>query len=149
MKIKFSRHAKRKSKLYKISLSVIKNILKNKKCLLENMKLQKKQKDKKFPIKIVINVENDITIVITNYPLKKEKAMKIYYDKEVDALYIKLSNKKPDGVIEIDEGVNLDTTEDSKIVGIEILDASHKIDLKTILNYSLAVSKEDLLQIFF
>jgi len=75
--------------------------------------------------------------------------MKIYYDKEVDALYIKLSNKKPDGVIEIDEGVNLDTTEDSKIVGIEILDASHKIDLKTILNYSLAVSKEDLLQIFF
>ena len=73
--------------------------------------------------------------------------MKIYYDKEVDALYIKLSNKKPDGVIEITEGVNLDTTEDGKIVGIEILDASHKIDLKTILNYSLAVSRKDLLQI--
>ncbi|MHA1360843.1 MAG: DUF2283 domain-containing protein [Candidatus Helarchaeota archaeon] len=74
--------------------------------------------------------------------------MKIYYDKEVDALYIKLSNKKPDGVIEITEGVSLDTTEDGKIVGIEILDASYKIDLKTILNYSLAISKKDLLQIF-
>ncbi|RUM41135.1 MAG: DUF2283 domain-containing protein, partial [Desulfurobacterium sp.] len=35
--------------------------------------------------------------------------MKVYYDKEVDALYIKLSNEKPDGVIEIIEGVNLDT----------------------------------------
>ncbi len=33
---------------------------------------------------------------------------------------LKLSNKKPDGVIEIVEGVNLDTTEEGKIVGIEI-----------------------------
>ena len=70
--------------------------------------------------------------------------MKIYYDREVDALYIKLTNLKPDGVIEIEEGVNLDTTEDGKIVGIEILDASQKMDLKTILNYSLAISKKDL-----
>jgi len=70
--------------------------------------------------------------------------VKIYYDKDVDVLYIKLSHKKPDGVIEIEEGINLDTTEDGKIVGIEILDASQKIDLKTILHYSLAVSKKDL-----
>ena len=70
--------------------------------------------------------------------------MKIYYDRKVDALYIKLSNFKPDGVIEIEEGVNLDTTEEGKIVGIEILDASQKMDLKTILNYSLAISKKDL-----
>ena len=68
--------------------------------------------------------------------------MKIYYDRKVDALYIKLSNFKPDGVIE--EGVNLNTTEEGKIVGIEILDASQKMDLKTILNYSLAISKKDL-----
>ncbi len=73
--------------------------------------------------------------------------MKIYYDKDVDALYIKLGNKKPDGVIEIVEGVNLDTTEDGEIVGIEILNASQKIDLKTILNYSLVLSEKDLLQI--
>ncbi len=70
--------------------------------------------------------------------------MKIYYDREADALYIKLSNKKPEGVVEIEEGVNLDTTEEGKIVGIEILDASQKIDLQTILHYSLALSKEDL-----
>ena len=79
---------------------------------------------------------------------KEEENMKIYYDSEVDALYIKLSNLKPDGVIEIEEGVNLDTTEEGKIVGIEILDASHKIDLKTLLDYSLSIGKEDLLQIF-
>ncbi len=51
--------------------------------------------------------------------------MRVYYDNEVDALYIKLGNKSPDGVIEIAEGVNPDTTSENKIVGIEILDASN------------------------
>ena len=35
--------------------------------------------------------------------------MKVHYDREVDALYIELSNQKPDGVVEISEGVNIDT----------------------------------------
>ena len=52
--------------------------------------------------------------------------MKIYYDDEVDALYINLSDVKAEGVIEITEGVNLDTTSDNRIVGIEILSASKK-----------------------
>jgi uncharacterized protein YuzE len=30
--------------------------------------------------------------------------MRVHYDKEVDAIYIKLGNQKPDGVIEISEG---------------------------------------------
>jgi uncharacterized protein YuzE len=68
--------------------------------------------------------------------------MKVYYDDEVDALYLKLSDESPDGVIEISEGVNLDTTSEDKIVGIEILDASKKIDLKTILSYTLEFDKE-------
>ncbi len=74
--------------------------------------------------------------------------MKVYYDKDVDALYIKLSNKKPEGVIEISEGVNLDTTKDNKIVGIEILDASKKIDLKSILSYTLEIDKKKALESF-
>ncbi|GBE31686.1 hypothetical protein BMS3Bbin05_00589 [bacterium BMS3Bbin05] len=72
--------------------------------------------------------------------------MKVYYDNEVDALYIKLTSKKPEGVIEIDDGVNLDTTADGKIVGIEILDASKKMDLKTILTYTLEIDKKSLLK---
>jgi len=36
--------------------------------------------------------------------------MKVRYDNEVDALYIKLGNQMPDGIIEISGGVNLDTT---------------------------------------
>lgn len=68
--------------------------------------------------------------------------MKIYYDHEVDALYIQLGDQQPEGVIEIAEGVNLDTTSDQKIVGIEILDASRKMDLKTILTYTLELDQK-------
>jgi uncharacterized protein YuzE len=68
--------------------------------------------------------------------------MKVHYDKEVDAIYIKLGTQKPDGVIEISEGVNLDTTSENKIVGIEILNASKKMDIKTILSYELEFDKK-------
>jgi len=68
--------------------------------------------------------------------------MRVHYDDEVDALYIKLGNKKPDGVIEISEGVNLDTTSDDKIVGIEILNASKRMSIKTILSYELELDKK-------
>ena len=58
--------------------------------------------------------------------------MKIYYDEEVDAAYIELSDKKPEGVIEISEGINIDVAE---IVGFEILDASRRFPLKSLFTY--------------
>jgi uncharacterized protein YuzE len=63
--------------------------------------------------------------------------MKVYYDEEVDALYLELGEESPEGVVEIAEGVNLDTTVDNRIVGIEILGASRKMDLKTVLSCTL------------
>ena len=72
--------------------------------------------------------------------------MKVYYDHEVDALYLKLGDATPDGVVELVEGVNLDTTSENKIVGLEILNASKKIDLPTILSYSLEFDKNVLFQ---
>ena len=68
--------------------------------------------------------------------------MKVHYDAEVDAVYIKLGNQKPDGVIEVTEGVNLDTTSENKIIGIEILHASKKMNIKTILTYELELDKK-------
>ncbi len=68
--------------------------------------------------------------------------MNAYYDDEVDALYLKLGNETPEGVREISEGVNLDITSEGKLVGIEILKASKKIDIKTILSYKLEVNKK-------
>ena len=63
--------------------------------------------------------------------------MNVYYDDEVDALYLKLGDELPDGVVELSDGVGLDTTPDGKLIGIEILNASRKIDLTTILSYQL------------
>ncbi|MBI2428840.1 MAG: DUF2283 domain-containing protein [Ignavibacteriales bacterium] len=63
--------------------------------------------------------------------------MKIYYDKETDSAYIELSTAKPDGVVEISEGVNLDTTKEGKLIGIELLNASDKISLQSLFNFQL------------
>jgi uncharacterized protein YuzE len=68
--------------------------------------------------------------------------MIIHYDNEVDALYLKLSDKIPEGVVEIAEGINLDTTSDNKIIGIEILDASRRIDINTILTYTIEIDRD-------
>ena len=67
--------------------------------------------------------------------------MKVHYDEEVDALYLSLGDQKPDGVIEISEGINIDTTSDGKLTGIEILKASEKMNIDTILSYSLDLDK--------
>ena len=61
--------------------------------------------------------------------------MKISYDKEVDAAYIRLSELKPTGVIEIKEGINVDVTDKGEIIGIEILDAAKKFPLKSLFIY--------------
>ncbi len=72
--------------------------------------------------------------------------MKIFYDNEVDALYLKLGDEKPEGVTEFSEGVHLDVTRDGKLVGIEIIDASERTDIKTILSYSLELDRDMLTQ---
>ena len=63
--------------------------------------------------------------------------MKVRYDKEVDAAYIQMSSKKPDGAVEIAEGVILHTTADNEIVAIEILDAAKKIPIRTLYKLEL------------
>ena len=68
--------------------------------------------------------------------------MKVVYDNEVDALYLKLGEETPEGVSEIGEGVNLDMTRSGKLVGIEILDASKRMDIRTILSYVLDLDRE-------
>jgi len=64
--------------------------------------------------------------------------VKVKYDKEANAAYIQLSSKKPDGAIEMAEGVILHTTSKNEIVAIEILDATKKFPIKTL--YKLEVS---------
>lgn len=63
--------------------------------------------------------------------------MRIEYSKGVDALYIKLREAKIVDSMDIEEGVTIDLDEKGHIVGIEILDASEKLELSDLVNISI------------
>jgi len=62
--------------------------------------------------------------------------MKIEYDRDVDALYVRLQEKYVDRTTEIEEGINIDFDENGKLIGIEILDATERYSLADIFNIS-------------
>jgi uncharacterized protein YuzE len=62
--------------------------------------------------------------------------MRIEYDREVDALYIRLQQKYVARTVEIEEGLNLDLDENAKLIGLEILDATDRYPLADIFNIS-------------
>lgn len=63
--------------------------------------------------------------------------MKIEYSKNVDALYIRLREARITDSIDIEEGVTVDIDENGHIVGLEILDASEKLDISELVNISI------------
>ena len=63
--------------------------------------------------------------------------MKIEYSKSVDALYIKLKEAKIVDSVDVEEGVTVDFDENGHIVGLEILDASEKLDISDLVNISI------------
>jgi len=70
MEIRFSRHAKRRARLYGISESTITAILAS--MNLDNGEHEIiKEIGMKYPLKIVVAVDKAVTTVMTNYPLKK------------------------------------------------------------------------------
>lgn len=62
--------------------------------------------------------------------------MKIEYDKEADALYIRLQEKYITRIVELEEGLNLDLDENGKLIGLEVLDATERYSLADIFNVS-------------
>ncbi len=71
MEITFSRHAKRRAKLYGISESMVVDILGNMKLPKGEHEIIRNVTGFQYPLKIVVSIERDIVTVITNYPLKK------------------------------------------------------------------------------
>ena len=64
--------------------------------------------------------------------------MKVKYDREVDVLYISLSEKKIKESDESKPGIIIDYDKDGSIAGIEILDASKKIKNPSRVEYEAA-----------
>ena len=63
--------------------------------------------------------------------------MKIEYSKNVDALYIRLREARINDSMDIEEGVTVDLDEKGHIVGIEILDASEKLNIAELVNITI------------
>lgn len=74
MIVKFSRHAKRRAKLYEIPESKIKKILADLDLSKGEHELIRDIAGFKYPIKIIVSVENNVITVITNHPLKKGRS---------------------------------------------------------------------------
>ena len=62
--------------------------------------------------------------------------MKIEYDKEIDALYIRLQEKFVSRTVEIDDGLNIDFDEKGRLIGLEVLDVTERYELSDIFNVS-------------
>ena len=71
MNINFSRHAKRRAKLYGISESIVVDIITGEDLTQGQHEIIKEIDGLRYPLKIVVHVENNSAKVITNYPLKK------------------------------------------------------------------------------
>jgi uncharacterized protein YuzE len=60
--------------------------------------------------------------------------MKIEYDPEVDALYIRIQEKTVNYTKELEEGINIDIDDEGKIIGLEIIGATERYEQEDILN---------------
>jgi uncharacterized protein YuzE len=62
--------------------------------------------------------------------------MKIEYDNQVDAIYIRLQEKYVTRTVEIEDGLNIDLDENGKLIGLEVLDATERYALTDLFNIS-------------
>jgi uncharacterized protein YuzE len=70
--------------------------------------------------------------------------MKLEYDREVDALYIRIEETEITRTEELEEGVNLDFNSEGRLIGIEILNALERYnpsDIFTISTEALALTE--------
>ena len=70
--------------------------------------------------------------------------MKLNYDKTTDSLYIDLSSKPSSDSREISDGVVLDYDSDGNVTGIDIDNASIKVDLNKIVLNKIPAEGEQL-----
>lgn len=71
MLVKFSRHVKRRAKLYNIQESSIKKIVSDSKLVHGTHEIVEHINGIGYPVKIIVALEGDVATVISSYPLKK------------------------------------------------------------------------------
>lgn len=69
--------------------------------------------------------------------------MNILYDDKTDLLYIRLDDRKQEVINKrVSEDIVLDIDSRGRIIGIEILDASKRVNLKRLLPVKYGIAKE-------
>ncbi|MBW1999218.1 MAG: DUF2283 domain-containing protein [Deltaproteobacteria bacterium] len=68
--------------------------------------------------------------------------MKISYYPETDSMYIDLSAKKSSKSMEVSPGIVLDYDEEDNLVGIDIDNASRKLDLRELILSKIPIEKQ-------
>jgi hypothetical protein len=74
VKIKFSRHAKRRAKLYSIQESIVAQLILEANLTEGEHEIIRNVPGFKYPLKIIVSLDGDVVKVITNYPLKQGAA---------------------------------------------------------------------------
>jgi uncharacterized protein YuzE len=82
-------------------------------------------------LKVVYTEDGPRTVIISTI-WEEEEFMRISYDKDADAMYIKLANGEFGKNREIHEGIILDLDRGGRLLGIEILDVSTRYPLEEI-----------------
>jgi hypothetical protein len=70
-RIQFSRHAKRRAKLYRIQESIVEQAITEVALTNGEHEIIRDLPGFKYPLKIVVSVQDEVVTVITNYPLKR------------------------------------------------------------------------------
>ena len=71
LEIRFSRHAKRRAKLYSIQESIVEQVITEANLTDGENEIIRFLPGFKYPLKIIASLEGEVVTVITNYPLKK------------------------------------------------------------------------------
>jgi len=74
VKIRFSRHAKRRAKLYSIQESIVAQLILEANLTEGEHEIIRNVPGFKYPLKIIASVDGEVVTVITNYPLKRGSA---------------------------------------------------------------------------
>jgi len=85
---------------------------------------------------VFYTIEKDVIITVTVYVFmgNGRDKMNIVYNDKIDLLYIRLDDKRQEVINRrISEDIVLDIGEGDRIVGIEILDASKRLNLERLL----------------
>ena len=71
LEIRFSRHAKRRAKLYSIQESIVEQVITEENLTEGENRIIRDLPGFTYPLKMVVFLDGDVVTVITNYPLKR------------------------------------------------------------------------------